>query len=75
MDDDGEEINDCKDKSLFLRRTKLFHFTSKVINQVVLSKEASQMFTDSLEDLLKKVTSVINSGKSREVSEKDSSVP
>lgn len=56
MDDDGEEINDYKDKSLFLQRTKLFHFTSEVIDRVVSSEEVSQLFTNSLEDLLKKLS-------------------
>ncbi|ESR49288.1 hypothetical protein CICLE_v10033482mg [Citrus x clementina] len=51
VDDDGEEIKDCKDKSLLLRRTKLFHFASEVIDQVVSSEESSQMFIDSLENL------------------------
>ena len=51
VDDDGEEIKDCKDKLLLLWRTKLFHFASEVIDQVVSSEESSQMFIDSLENL------------------------
>ena len=71
VDDDGEEIKDCKDKLLLLRRTKLFHFASEVIDQVVSSEESSQMFIDSLEDLRKKVKSIMISCKNGGVLGKD----
>ena len=74
MDDDGEEINDCKDKLLFLQRTKLFHFASKVIDQVFSSEKASQMFIDSLEDLHKRVKSIMNSCKNKGVLRKYNSI-
>ena len=72
MDGDGVEINDCSDKSILLRRTKLFYLASNVIDKAVLSEATSKIVIENLEDALKKVKLVMKSCRSEGVLEKNS---
>ncbi|KAL9441421.1 hypothetical protein AB3S75_019998 [Citrus x aurantiifolia] len=69
---DGVEINDCSDKSILLRRTKLFHLASNVIDKAVLSEAASKLVIENLEDAQEKVKLVMKSCRSEGVLEKNS---
>ncbi|KAH9679171.1 protein FAR1-related sequence [Citrus sinensis] len=72
IDGDGVEINDCSDKSILLRRTKLFQLASNVIDKAVLSEAASKLVIENLEDALEKVKLVMKSCRSEGVLEKNS---
>ncbi|XP_015389958.1 protein FAR1-RELATED SEQUENCE 5-like [Citrus sinensis] len=72
IDGDGVEINDCSDKSILLRRTKLFQLASNVIDKAVLSEATSKLVIENLEDALEKVKLVMKSCRSEGVLEKNS---
>ena len=72
MDGDGVEINDCSNKSILLKRTKLFQLASNVIDKAVLSEAISKLVIENLEDALEKVKLVMKSCKSEWVLEKNS---
>ncbi|XP_024043082.1 protein FAR1-RELATED SEQUENCE 5-like [Citrus clementina] len=72
IDGDGVEINDCSNKSILLKRTKLFQLASNVIDKAVLSEATSKLVIENLEDALEKVKLVMKSCKSEGVLEKNS---